>query len=202
ASLRFESIFPLQYTLVRSGDEKDNTPLEVRAFNLSSIKDFLVSFFSNVSYIGPMREEPHGEYPIDGRHATVGSKGQFSAEILEKESQDPTCFFEVSDDNTEPLRLRTVDGTLETAVNYWLCERFKIAKSIHAEEDNGIYRIFLESPIGFTTTINHVGFGVSQVLPILIEGLRMPHNGTLLIEEPESHLHPKLQGHLFDFLYS
>jgi predicted ATPase len=51
-------------------------------------------------------------------------------------------------------------------------------------------------------TIKHVGFGVSQILPIIVQGLIMPPGGTLVLEQPEIHLHPKIQSLLFDFLYS
>jgi predicted ATPase len=200
-NLRFESVFPLQYTLVENDDLGQYSTAEARAFNLSPVKDFLVSFFSNVSYIGPMRAEPRGEYSIDGAHASVGLRGEFAAQILEKEAANPTTFFKV-EDHDKTFAVESVNATLEEAVNYWLCEKFGIAQQIYAKENNGIYRIFLKSYLGLATTINHVGFGVSQILPIIIEGLKMPNNGTLLIEEPESHLHPKLQGQLFDFLYS
>jgi predicted ATPase len=47
-----------------------------------------------------------------------------------------------------------------------------------------------------------VGFGISQILPIIVEGLRMPKKGLLILEQPEIHLHPKVQSMLFDFIYS
>lgn len=203
-NLRFESVFPLQYTIESPGFNSEGKPTtipEVKVFNLSPIKDHLVSFFSNVSYIGPMREEPRMEYPIDDDHASVGIRGEFSAQILQKEASNPISFFKVAE-NEKSISFESVEATFEAAVNYWLCEKFRVAQKIYAEETNGVYRIFLKSHLGITTSIYHVGFGVSQILPIIIEGLRMPPNGTLLIEEPESHLHPKLQGHLFDFLYS
>jgi predicted ATPase len=39
-------------------------------------------------------------------------------------------------------------------------------------------------------------------LPIIVEGLRMDKNGLLILEQPEIHLHPKVQSLLFDFIYS
>jgi len=40
---------------------------------------------------------------------------------------------------------------------------------------------------------------VSQIFPIILEGLRMPHRNTLLLEQPEIHLHPNLQMQLADY---
>ncbi len=41
-----------------------------------------------------------------------------------------------------------------------------------------------------------VGYGVSQVLPILVDCLQQPINSTFLIQQPEVHLHPKAQAEL------
>ena len=49
-------------------------------------------------------------------------------------------------------------------------------------------------------TIADVGFGVSQLLPILVLGLRSDESAILMLEQPEIHLHPKSQANLADFL--
>jgi predicted ATPase len=41
-----------------------------------------------------------------------------------------------------------------------------------------------------------VGYGVSQVLPVLVEGALTPKGGTLLFQQPEVHLHPRAQAEL------
>ena len=43
------------------------------------------------------------------------------------------------------------------------------------------------------------GFGYSQLLPILVKGLLLRREGTLIVEQPELHLHPALQIRLADF---
>lgn len=55
---------------------------------------------------------------------------------------------------------------------------------------------------GLTLALTDVGYGVSQVLPLLLEGLPQlgGWGGTKLVEQPELHLHPRQQGHLADFL--
>ena len=50
--------------------------------------------------------------------------------------------------------------------------------------------------------IADVGFGVSQIFPIIFEGLRMNTGNTLLLEQPEIHLHPNLQMQLSDYFIS
>ena len=45
-----------------------------------------------------------------------------------------------------------------------------------------------------------VGFGVSQVLPVLVECFYAPPGSTILMEQPEIHLHPSAQSALADVM--
>jgi predicted ATPase len=45
-----------------------------------------------------------------------------------------------------------------------------------------------------------VGYGVSQVLPILVDALTREPRGPLLLQQPEVHLHPRAQAELASFL--
>ncbi len=45
-----------------------------------------------------------------------------------------------------------------------------------------------------------IGYGVSQVLPILVDCLRGDRGRTFLLQQPEVHLHPKAQAELGSFL--
>jgi len=47
--------------------------------------------------------------------------------------------------------------------------------------------------------IDDFGFGVSQCMPILVQGTIMPVQTSLMVEEPESHLHPNAQLALGSF---
>jgi predicted ATPase len=46
--------------------------------------------------------------------------------------------------------------------------------------------------------IADVGFGVSQVLPVLVLCYYVPEGSILLLEQPEIHLHPAVQAGLAD----
>ncbi|HCP3221143.1 TPA: AAA family ATPase [Escherichia coli] len=48
--------------------------------------------------------------------------------------------------------------------------------------------------------LTDVGFGISQVLPILVQAYLSPKNSITIIEQPETHLHPKMQAWLTDAL--
>jgi predicted ATPase len=45
-----------------------------------------------------------------------------------------------------------------------------------------------------------VGFGASQLLPIIVAGYYAPEKSLLIAEQPEIHLHPKAQTRLGDLL--
>jgi predicted ATPase len=47
-------------------------------------------------------------------------------------------------------------------------------------------------------SIPDVGFGVSQVLPVVVQSFYAPANSTVMIEQPELHLHPAVQQNLAD----
>lgn len=84
-----------------------------------------------------------------------------------------------------------------TALNKWL--KLMNIIDFNNNQRNEIIRLNVKSNSGVKVDISDVGFGVSQVLPILVEGLRIEEGKTLLLEQPEIHLHPKLQMQLTDF---
>ena len=47
--------------------------------------------------------------------------------------------------------------------------------------------------------LTDVGFGISQVLPVIVQSFYSPANSTILMEQPELHLHPRVQKELADF---
>jgi hypothetical protein len=59
--------------------------------------------------------------------------------------------------------------------------------------------------IGIKTTgpvvnLVDVGYGVSQVLPIIVDAVQNPEDTTFLLQQPEVHLHPRAQAELGTFL--
>ena len=67
----------------------------------------------------------------------------------------------------------------------------------------GFVAVSLHDPeSGRADNLADVGFGVSQVLPILATLATAPRDSTVLIEQPELHLHPEAQGALADVLFS
>lgn len=53
---------------------------------------------------------------------------------------------------------------------------------------------------GVELEITDVGFGISQVIPILVQAFISPPGSITIIEQPEIHLHPRMQAWLVDAL--
>ena len=167
----------------------------------------LQRMFSRMSYIGPLREEPRDfYYQDDDLIENIGNKGENAAYILAKHAKDSTVYSQLVTHDDGAIEMIQSSGTLEDAVNYWMCDVFKLGKEIRVETSKGnryLYTVSLVGVDGTKVPITHVGFGVSQIFPVLIEGLRrVSYNKTIILEQPEIHLHPRVQSLLFDFIAS
>jgi predicted ATPase len=95
--------------------------------------------------------------------------------------------------------LRPRRTTLEEAVSFWyqeLCITPEIQDSIAVQAPG---RQGYQLNIGQRTLAN-VGFGVSQILPVIALCLMAPPGSLVLLEQPELHLNPGMQQKLADFL--
>lgn len=169
---------------------------------LDSVKKALADWFHRINYIGPARREPEDAYGVHGSLTSVGIGGENVAEVLAQLSKQDVSYF-VLEEEDESSRFSLREGEFLNAVKHWLCDRFKLCANIDSRKaGDDSYAIYIESLSGVESTIKHVGFGVSQVLPIIVEGLRLKADETLIVEQPEIHLHPKIQSGLADFFIS
>lgn len=187
--------------LDKEGNPSIDDERSIININVYSLKSFLEKYFSGLYYIGPLRNEPQDSYINNISADIVGVKGENTAQILEKFKDEVIeCNVPILDGDL--IKFKSEKITLIEATNIWMCQIFKLGKKLYTKELSENYSIFLENENGIETTIKHVGFGISQILPIITQGLLMHKGGTLVLEQPEIHLHPKIQSSLFDFLYS
>ena len=79
-----------------------------------------------------------------------------------------------------------------------LVDEFTINK---ISEDRQDYEVKVRSKGSHTfTDIPDVGFGISQVLPVLVQLYYAPPNSIIIMEQPELHLHPSAQSALADIM--
>ncbi|MBB4804800.1 putative ATPase [Chryseobacterium defluvii] len=194
--INYSSFIPTNYEIAFSdGIIANEVP------KLDGIKAILKDFFTNLNYVGPLRNEPKDIYPANGKSNSVGKQGENVADIFCELAERPTIFFKIEESESN-VNFVKIEDTFINAVKYWLCERFNLCANIYSRKEADSYIIYVESLSGITSTIKHVGFGISQVLPIIVEGLRIANNETFILEQPEIHLHPKVQSGLTDFLIS
>ncbi len=177
-------------------------------YNHPSI-NYLSTFFSEkIQYLGPLREEPKSLYPLEsnGDATGLGLKGENTAAVYENNKGkriqyiDPRQF-EYSHDSL--IKDNIKEGPLAEAINKWLVY-LGVAKDM-STNDRGKFGHELK----ITTEIKdmkqdltHVGVGVSQILPILVLCFLAEKGNTIILEQPELHLHPKVQTRLADFFVS
>jgi predicted ATPase len=98
------------------------------------------------------------------------------------------------------VRNEPIIRTLEAAVHDWL-KYMGVADTIKTEDQGklGHELKITTAGVGTPHDLTHVGVGVSQVLPIVVSCLLADKDTTLILEQPELHLHPFVQARLGDF---
>ncbi|MED4454874.1 DUF3696 domain-containing protein [Metabacillus fastidiosus] len=144
---------------------------------------------SNIHYIKAFRMNDFTEKNVSN-HRNIGISGQYTAEIIELKWNQNMDFV---DKNGIPYKFSSL-------FDYWvqtlLGEEYKIRSKVL---DKGKFKIIIEEiSSGLEFELSQVGFGISQILPILTMILTSKRNDMILIENPEVHLHPKLQALFVD----
>ncbi len=197
ATVDFVAFYPNAFEIPKNGENSSNEKKFIKIdWARKSINDFLI----NISYLGPDRESPKSEYSFLKKLINVGIRGENTARILNEKANDKITFYKIKNINNT-IYYELTNDTLSNAIKFWMCDIFKVAKNIYSEKAEDVYRVFLETDNDLKINIKHIGYGISQILPIIVQGFIMPQNGTLIVEQPEIHLHPKIQSQLFDFLY-
>ena len=132
-----------------------------------------------VVHLGPSRAFPRRAYRITGESPRdVGIMGENWPNILMK-----------SRERQDLLR----------NVNFWL-RRLGYELTIEWGRQGYIHPTLKDGKTGLEVSLKDVGFGISQVLPILVQGFASSPGTILILEQPEIHLHPRAQADLGDML--
>lgn len=154
-------------------------------------------FLDRCQYLAAERIEPSEDYPrFSQPNELLGKKGEYTAHFLEKYGNKDIFIKELS------LHDRPTSYSLINQLNYWMGE---ISDSIEIIVNENLstnrielsYRFKLEDG---TPTQNqkpqNVGFGITHTLPIVVAVLSAKPNDIIIIENPETHLHPRGQSRL------
>ena len=193
--VNFNGLFPSASTVYSSvfysGKRDRYIPSDISDF-LDTTQIALSEICQHISYIGPLREAPARRYFYDDVVNDIGIKGENAAYLLLNEGNTQGMYHLPNDYLGEM--------SLQEAAQSWL--EYMGIQGLKVNNDKDIYRVVLSDTNTKSVLVNiaDVGFGISQVFPIILEGLRMPEDSTLVLEQPEIHLHPKLQMQLSDYM--
>lgn len=128
----------------------------------------------NLLYIGPLRADPQRYYFLDG-----------SVDNKSLNCKNPNVI----------ANILKANDYVTSQINDWL-KRFGYKVSVDEYKD--IINNIKVTQYGQQMDLTDVGFGISQLLPILIAGFMGTSDSMTIIEQPEIHLHPRLQAELAD----
>jgi predicted ATPase len=167
----------------------DDKNKDMLYFNFTDVKILLEHQLRRhiISYVQPFRGYPKRVYANDS-------------------SPNPLAIYSKQKNNIIPYRYnfeesKVVNGTVEDALNYWVVNHFALADHIEVREiiPRLVSEIFLTMS-GKHIPINNVGFGTSQIIPVIFTILTSQAN-FIVVDEPEIHLHASVQSKLATFFF-
>ena len=188
----------LERAIVQSQERVLEYPLELDKLNLSleQILDLTpenIPFdyechLHSINYLGPLRSTPQRIYRKSStNYGTTGIQGEYSADMLAYDNYYG-------------------DYPVQNQVNEWFGQ-FEIPYDIYVEELGepslaGEYLTIAltDKRTDTQVTLADVGYGINQILPVIIEGVASREGAILCVEQPEIHLHPRLQANIADLM--
>lgn len=166
---------------------------------ISQTSNYAARFLQRIVYLGPLRDYPHRNYAWTGATpATVGHRGEEAIQVLLADASQRSPNVRSERNRRAVSRTATVD-----VVTHWL-RRLGIAHSLSFEQVGRGARIWealiQQQPRATKANLADVGFGVSQVLPVIVALLSAQPGSLVILEHPEIHLHPRIQSELADLL--
>ena len=140
----------------------------------------IVAFRGSFNFVGPFRIEPQRSYfQVSKGDLKVLRDGQNSIEQI------------MNWQESSPTKLRQL-------VNAY--SQLGLLSQVHAGSlQSGLFEVRVRAKSSkVPASLPDVGFGIGQVMPILVAEIQLPEGGTLAVSQPETHLHPSAQADLAD----
>jgi predicted ATPase len=175
-------------------------------------RDDVQALFESLTYLRANRKRPsRGFEDYVEKIQSLGYSGECTPSILQRHGSDTVAYRappaipnSVEEARASSGAWNEVQESLVEAVDSWL-RRLGLATTLQAitlpGPDSHIrLRVTLEGQ--HQRDITEIGFGVSQVIPVLVAGLRQSPGSVCIVDLPEAHLHPRPQAALADFFCS
>jgi predicted ATPase len=187
---------------------KDYNKDEVKS-NLKDLSNTESLFKDNFQYLNANRLEPTSlmrkNYSSVVSRRNLGNQGEYTAHYLEVHNNDDVVFENVLHKDSwlkdSVTGKEIVNKTLLNQVNLWLGEispNVNIRTTSVSSEFVKLEYDFKQPNFGYTNRYmpENVGFGISYGLPVVVALLKAKAGDLLMIENPESHIHPRGQAEL------
>ena len=162
---------------------------------LSQFEAEYEALMDRIFYLGPLREHPQREYHWSGvSPADVGPRGERTVDAI---------LAATAHGEERNLAPRKRYMKFQEMIAYWLRE-LGLIDSFQIKEiasGSNLYQVRVRRDhTGPETMLTDVGFGVSQILPVLVLLYYVPEGSIVLMEQPEIHLHPSVQSGMADVM--
>ena len=183
---------------VTVGDVTNDKPELLRYLlppEMDGIATSLANRLRGLTYITAERVGPREVYPLEDRQSVtvVGPAGEHAASVLHQ-GRDEQVLDGLALPEVPTTRLRQVEERMHTffpgcgLALQQVPQTNAVTLGLRTSTDTDFHR-----PI-------HAGFGLTQVLPIIVAALSATEGDLVLIENPEVHLHPAGQALMGQFL--
>jgi len=162
---------------------------------LADLEAFYDFQMDKIYYLGPLRDYPKREYVwARSRPRDVGLRGEKAIDAI---------LAATLAGETRNLKPKARLKSFQEMVAYWLREMglihsFEVSEL--AKNSNYWQTFVVVREGGPKALLTDVGFGISQVLPIITLLYFVPEGSTVILEQPEIHLHPLAQANLADLI--
>lgn len=138
----------------------------------------LLDLLHSISYLGPLRSLPQRTYRLGAEPPSeVGVSGEHAPELLFRHSDDSDA----------------------AEVNTWL-ERLGYGRLRFDSVGHEYFQSQLVTASGLVVNLADTGVGLSQVIPLLVQGSVSEPGSMVISQQPEIHLNPAQQSIVTDFL--
>lgn len=163
-----------------ASDEKEQQDVLDAFFLNQTVSDLIANELRKVLYLGPFRQPPLRRYPTRGSAPLeVGPQGESAVTMLANEY---------------------VQSKIKTHINEvskWMAE-LGLAKKVEVSRvgKSDLFDVQVTLNDNATLPIADLGYGMSQILPVLVQCSFAQEGSVLLFEQPELHLHHLAAGKL------
>jgi hypothetical protein len=182
---RYDRFLPDLKRLTEAAVSDQNQPLEAIEIFWRVCRKEIAKWLDSIVHIGPIRPLPRRSYALTEEFRREWEIGGWQA-FLDYLSR------------IDDARDRKVNGWLQTLKLGHEIKRDLMIKPEFEKELIAVKLRLLEIPDGDDRDLTDIGFGASQILPVIVQCLSAAPNALVLIEQPELHLHPEAQADVAD----